>query len=160
VGNYLANVTGTSGSLSHSATVTFIVQSQCTNCLPPELVQANFKHRLSLAKAGGVQQYRIGLLNPNSALTIYVNVQVVGTDGAGVAGFTLNTGVLTLSPNQTITNQLLSVTLPASDLGSTFTWTLSIQWGTTATTDPAQLPFNTFTDTGGIPTSGSFTVVP
>jgi hypothetical protein len=162
LGTYLVNVTGTSAGLPHAVTVTVnVVQSvQCNNCLPPELVQANFHHRLSLSKTGGVQTYKIGVLNPNSALTIYVNVQVVATDGAGVAGFTLNTGVITLSPSQTITNQLLSITLPASDLGSTFTWTLSVQWGTTATTDPAQLPFNTFTDTGGIPTSGSFTVIP
>jgi hypothetical protein len=160
-GTYLVNVTGTSAGLSHTVTVTVIVQSsQCTNCLPPELVQANFHHRLSLSRMGGVQTYKIGVLNPNSALTIYVNIQISGTDGAGVNGFTLNTGVITLSPSQTLTNLLLSVTLPASDLGDTFTWTLSIQWGTTAVTDPSQLPFSTFTDSGGIPTSGSFTVVP
>jgi hypothetical protein len=118
----------------------------------------NFKHRLSLSKYSNTQTFKFGVLN-NNTVTIYVNLQVVGTDGAGVNGFTLNSGVLTLGPGQNLTNQVLSVFIPSSDVGDTFNWVLSIQWGTTATTDPSQLPNNSFTDTNGIPTSGSFTVL-
>jgi len=100
----------------------------------------------------------MGAVNNNN-VTIYVNFQIVGTDGTGVNGFTLNSGVLTLAPGQNVVNLSLSVFIPSSDVGDTFNWTLSIQWGTTATTDPAQLPNNSFTDVNGIPTSGSFTVL-
>jgi len=159
-GSYLVTVTGTSGSLSHTATVTDIVTkaNQCSTCVPPSLTQLNFKHRLSLSKYSNTQTFKMGAVNNNN-VTIYVNFQIVGTDGTGVNGFTLNSGVLTLAPGQNVVNLSLSVFIPSSDVGDTFNWTLSIQWGTTATTDPAQLPNNSFTDVNGIPTSGSFTVL-
>jgi hypothetical protein len=156
-GDYLANVTGSSGSLSHSATFTVHVQ-QVPQGTPPSLTQVNFKHRLSLSKSANTQTFKVGALNPNN-VTIYVNFQIVATDGQGVNGFTINSGVIALAPSQNLTNVVLSVFIPNSDIGDTFNWTLSIQWGTTATTDPSQLPNNGFTDVNGIPTSGSFTVL-
>jgi hypothetical protein len=159
-GNYLANVTGSSGSLSHSATFTVHVQkaSACSFCVPPSLTQLNFKHRLSLSKSANTQTFTVGALNNNN-VTIYVNFQIVATDGQGVNGFTINSGVLTLAPGQNMVNVKLAVFLPNSDIGDTFNWTLSIQWGTTATTDPSQLPNNSFTNANNIPSSGSFTVL-
>jgi hypothetical protein len=162
-GNYFANVTGTSTSpnLSHSAIVTFHFRTAagCSFCVPPSLTQLNFKHRLSLSKSGGVQTFTLGALNPNN-VTIYINFQITASDGSGVNGFIANSGVITLGPGQNSVNNQLIIPIPAADQGHTFSWTLSIQWGTTATTDPSQLPTNSFTDTNGIPTSGSFTVLP
>jgi hypothetical protein len=160
-GNYLANVTGTSGALSHSAPVTFHVRipNVCSFCVPPSLTQLNFHHRLSLSKYHNVQTFTVGAVNNNNNVTIYVNFQIVGTDGSGVNGFTINSGVLTATPGKNLVNTQLTVTLPTTDIGDTFNWTLSIQWGTTATTDPSQLPNSSFTDANNIPASGSFTVL-
>jgi hypothetical protein len=114
-------------------------------------------HRLSLSKTGGTQTWKFGISNGpagSNTVTIYVNVRITATDGSA-GGFTLNSGVLTLGPGKNLVNQQLSITLPASDQGSTFNWTVSIQWGTS----PTALTQTTFTDTTNVPTSGSFTVL-
>jgi hypothetical protein len=117
-----------------------------------------WKHRLSISKTGGVQTWKFGIANPNND-TLFVQVQISGTDGSGVAGFTVTSTVLVVAPtnsvNPPLNNQQLSFTFPASDIGDTFNWSAIIMWGTSATsitgTSTASSP--------GIPTSGSFTVL-
>jgi hypothetical protein len=121
------------------------------------MTQMQWTHRLSLSKTGGTQTWKFGISNGpagSNTVTIYVNVRITATDGSA-GGFTLNSGVLTLGPGKNLVNQQLSITLPASDQGSTFNWTVSIQWGTS----PTALTQTTFTDTTNVPTSGSFTVL-
>jgi hypothetical protein len=155
-GSYTVTVTGTSGSLSHSATVALSV-TQATTVQPPFFTQLTWNHRFSLAKYNNVQTFKYGFKS-NSTTTIYAAVTVVGVDGVGVNGFTLTSQVFTLTPNKNIANQNLSQTFDSSQIGDTFQFTVVIHWGTTATTDPSQLPF-TSTLSNGAPTSGSFTVL-
>jgi len=156
VGTYLINVTGTSGTLSHTVTVTLTV-SQCPQVGAPFFTQGTWNHRFSLSKYNGVQTFRFGFKS-NSTTTIYAAVVITGVDGSGVPGFTLTSQVYTLTPNKNISNQALTQTFDISQEGDTFVFTMVIHWGTTATTDASQLPF-TSTLTNGAPTSGSFTVL-
>jgi len=158
LGLYVFNVTGTSPGLSHSTGATFkVTQIICPSCAPPDMTQMQWTHRLSLSKTGGTQTWKFGVSNGpggSNTVTIYVNVRITATDGSA-GGFTLNSGVLTLGPGKNLVNQQLSITLPATDQGATFNWSVSIQWGTS----PTALTQTTFTDTNGVPTSGSFTVL-
>jgi len=123
----------------------------------PFFTQLTWNHRFSLSRYNGVQTFKYGFKS-NSTTTIYASVTITGVDGVGVNGFTLTSQVFTLTPNKNISNQILTQTFDSSQLGDTFTFTAVIHWGTTATTDPSQLPF-TSTLTNGAPTSGSFTVL-
>ena len=150
-GSYLVNVTGVSGNLSHSVGVSVVVVLQ--QALPPSLSQMHWLHRLSLSRTGGVETWTVGVLNPNSNVTLYVNVQIIASDGSGTPGFTVNSGVIKLAPNTNLNNLPLSITVPASDLGHTLTWAAVIQYGTTSSLGASS------TANEGVPTSGSFTVV-
>jgi hypothetical protein len=156
-GTYTVTVTGTSGSLTHSATVTVTVV-QSTPAQSPFFTQGTWNHRFSLSKYSGVQTFKFGFKS-NSTTTIYAAVVITGVDGVGVNGFTLTSQVFTLNPNKNISNQSLSQSFDPSQIGETFTFTMVIHWGTTATNDPSQLPF-TSTLSNGAPTSGSFTILP
>jgi hypothetical protein len=118
----------------------------------------SWRHRLSLSKLGGVQQWKFGISNPNND-TLFVQVQITGIDGSGVSGFTTTSTVLVVAPtnatNPPLNNQLLTFTFPPGDNGDTFTWSATILWGTSATSITG-----TSTDSApGIPTSGSFTII-
>jgi hypothetical protein len=159
VGVYVFNVTGASPGLSHSTPASFKVISQptCPQCAPPDMTQMQWTHRLSISKTGGVQTWKFGISNGpagSNNVTIYVNVRITITDGS-FPPVTLNSGVLTLGPGKNLVNQQLSTTFNAGEIGTTFSWSVSIQWGTS----PTALTQTTFTDTTGVPTSGSFTVL-
>jgi hypothetical protein len=118
----------------------------------------NWIHRLSLSKTGGVQQWKFGISNPNND-TLYVQVQITGTDGSGVSGFTTTSTVLVVAPtnsvNPPLNNQVLTFTFPPSDKGDTFTWSATIMWGTS----PASITGISTDSAPGIPTAGSFTII-
>jgi hypothetical protein len=168
---YTVVVTGTSisPSLSHSDNVqvsvtpplpTNICPTNTTPnsvCLNPFFSQMSWRHRLSLSKVGGVQQWKFGISNPNND-TLFVQVQITGSDGSGVSAFTTTSTVLVVAPtnatNPPLNNQVLTFTFPPGDIGDTFTWSATIMWGTSATSITG-----TSTDSApGIPTSGSFTI--
>jgi len=168
---YTVVVTGTSmsPSLSHSDNVQVSVTPPPTSnicptnttpnnvCLNPFFTQMSWKHRLSVSKTGGVQQWKFGISNPNND-TLFVQVQVTGSDGSGVSAFTTTSTVLVVAPtnatNPPLNNQLLTLTFPPGDIGDTFTWSATILWGTSATSITG-----TSTDSApGIPTGGSFTI--
>ena len=169
-GTYTVVVTGTSTSpsLSHSTNVQVTVISggaSCPDnttpnhtCLNPGFSQMNWKHRLSISKTGGVQTWKFGIFNPNND-TLFVQVQITGTDGSGVSDFTVTSTVLVVAPtssvNPPLNNQQLSFTFPASDIGDTFNWSATIMWGTSATS----LSGTSTASTPGVPASGSFTVI-
>jgi hypothetical protein len=115
----------------------------------------NFKHRLSLSRTGGVQTWKFGITNLNND-TLYVQVVITGADGTGVSGFTASSSILTVNPNTSLNSQFITFTLPATDQGDTFTFTAVIHWGTS----PTSQPFTSTDSLGGVPTSGSFTIVP
>jgi len=159
--NYSVNVTGTSGTLSHTTTivVTVATGNNCPHntsgaCQAPSFIQLNWKHRLSFSRSGGVQTWKFGVFNPNND-TIFVTVKISGSDGAGVSGFTVTSAVIVLNPGQALTSQTVSFAFPPEDIGDTFTFTGVIQWGTSS----ASQPNSSSSSLGGVPTSGSFTIV-
>jgi hypothetical protein len=151
------NVTGTSGTISHQSTVVVTVSSATTP--PPQISQATWNHRFSLARYNNVQTFKLGAFNPSN-VTEYISIRVDASDGTGVAGFSLRSDVIALGPLQNVNHVFLTQTFSPSQVGETFTFNVSIQWGLTATTDPSQLPFNSTASINGAPTSGSFTVLP
>jgi hypothetical protein len=153
-GTYLVNVTGTGPSTTHQTTITVTVISGVS---PPSFSQMLWVHRLSIQRLGGVQTWRFGILNTDNATTVYAAVRVTINDGPGVSQITLTTQVFTIGPSRNLLNLSLSQTFTQS--GVTFSFTAVILWGTNATTDPSQLPFQS-TDNQGVPVSGSFTVLP
>jgi hypothetical protein len=102
-----------------------------------------------------LQTFKFGILNPNNATTIFAQVEIDGTDGSGTTGFTLTSAVFTLTPGQNLTNQALSQQFGQQNLGEVWTVTAVIHWGTT----PTSLNQTSTSSTGGVPTSGSFTIV-
>jgi hypothetical protein len=154
LGTFTVNVTGTSGSLTHQAQVQVTVVPFTQVIQQPNFIQVNWKHHLSLAKTGGVQTWKFGVHNNDTATTIFVQVEVKGKDGVGVTGFDVMSSVIQLAPLQDSTNNLVSFTFDVP--GETWSFTAIIHWGTSATS----LPFTSTASSGGVPTSGSFTVTP
>lgn len=158
-GTYLVNVTGTSGTLTHTVTIAVTVTA-ASAVLPPVFTQATWDHRFSLSKYNDVQTWRFGVQNNSTSTTIYFSVTITGTDTSGTLGFTQSTGVFTEQAGKNLSQLSLSQTFSASDLGDTFSFTMVIHWATTATTNPADMPFTSTLAENGIPTSGSFTILP
>jgi hypothetical protein len=121
----------------------------------PVFSQVQFKHRLSLSKDGNAQIFRFGLLNPNNATTIFAQVEIDGIDGSGTTGFTLTSTVFTLSPLQTLNNQVLSQSFGPGSVGETWSVTMLIRWGTS----PTSLTQISTGTNPGVPNGGSFTIV-
>jgi hypothetical protein len=119
-------------------------------------IQVNWRHHFSLARYANTQTFKLGALNPNNATTIYVNFQINLVDGSGTNGITANSGVIALSPLQSVSNQLVTVSFTQANIGESWTFTAVIQWGTS----PTSLDQTSTASTGGVPTSGSFTVLP
>ncbi|PYX56158.1 MAG: hypothetical protein DMG73_16095 [Acidobacteria bacterium] len=105
-----------------------------------------------------VQTWKFGISNPNND-TLYVQVVISGSDGSGVSDFTVSSAVLVVAPtnsvNPPLNNQQLSYAFPATDKGDTFTFTATIFWGTS----PTNMSDTSTNTIGGVPNSGSFTVV-
>jgi hypothetical protein len=123
----------------------------------PFFTQSTWEHRFSLSKYNNLQVWTFGVKS-NATQTIYFSVTISGTDGSTGAPFTLTTPVMSVAHFHNVQGITLSQSFNTSELGDTFTFNMVIHWGTTATTDPSQLPF-TSTLTNGAPTSGSFTVL-
>jgi len=150
-GAYLVTVTGTSGTITHSTTVTVTVQG--VQIAQPSFIQSNWKQKLSLAKYNFQQTWRTGIMNNDNATTIYAQIVVNAVDGDGSTPFTETSSVITLGPRQSINNVLLTHSFTSADIGRSFTFQLSIVWGTS----PTALT-NTSTLGPGVRTTGSFTV--
>ena len=157
-GTYLVNVTGTSGTLTHTVTITVTVTA-ASAVLPPVFTQATWDHRFSLSKYNDVQTWRFGVQNNSTSTTIYFSVTISGTDTSGTLGFTQSTAVFTEPAGKNLSQLSLSQPFSPSELGDTFSFTMVIHWGTTATNNSASLPFTSTLSLSGIPTSGSFTVL-
>jgi hypothetical protein len=158
-GAYLVTITGTSGTITRSTTVTVTVTG--IQVSPPAFTQTNWKQRLQLSKVGNTQTWRFGIVNTDNATTIYVQVQINVVDGAGTAPFTLTSATFTLTPTQVLNNQFLTQTFdPNTDVGKSFTFQMTIFWGTSPTSMTQQSTDVLGGAASGIRTSGSFTVLP
>jgi hypothetical protein len=155
-GTYLVNVTGMSGSLTHTVTIQVTV-TIVTTVPPPFFTQMVWTHKLSLAKFNDVQTWTFSVKSNSTGGKIYFAVSITVTDGSGSTPFTLVTQVFSLAPHKNMQGLTLTATFSPSQIGETWNFIAVIHWGTTATTDPSQLPFMS-TLTNGAPTSGSFTI--
>jgi len=153
-GAYLVTVTGTAGTLIHSTPVTVTVSGQ--NVTAPAFSQTNWKQRLSLSKNNFQQSWTFGIRNMDNATTIFAQVQINAVDGSTGSPFTLTSQTFTLGPNKGITGQTLTKAFTTADIGESFTFQMVILWGTSPTA-MTQVSNET---TGGIRTSGAFTVLP
>ena len=157
-GTYFLNVTGTSGSLTHSVLISVTITSATAKVPPPFLTQSTWDHRFSLSKYSNVQTFKFGVKSNSTDTTIYFSVTITGVDGNGASGFTLTSQVSTLAPNKNLAGLTMSQTFSPSQVGETFTFQVTLHWGTTATSEPSQLPYASVATNGAL-TSGSFTVL-
>jgi hypothetical protein len=158
-GSYFVTVTGRSGTITHNANVTVTVVPG--GVAPPAFTQTNWKQRLQLSKVSNTQTWRFGIVNIDNSTTIFAQVQIDVVDGAGTAPFTLTSQVFTLTSGQVINNQFLTESFdPNVDVGKSFTFQMTIFWGTSPTALTQQSRDVLGGPSTGIRTSGSFTVLP
>lgn len=147
IGNYSVTVFAIGGGIRASVNVTVDV----TPLDPPYFTNLQWDHRVSVG-TGGVETFSIGLHNPNKN-TIFLLIQVLAVDSSGTP-LALSTGMLQLSPDQTLTGITLAATFSPADIGSTFSFAATIMWGTTS----SNLSI-TGSARAGTPTSGIFTII-
>ncbi|TMI59881.1 hypothetical protein E6H14_02225 [Candidatus Bathyarchaeota archaeon] len=152
-GTYIVTVTGTSGTITHSTNVNVTVSGAQVSA--PAFGQSNWKQRLQLSKNNFQQQWRFGLQNTDPSTTVYAQVQINVVDGAGFVPFTLTSSVITLAPNQLLTNLILTKTFTNADIGRSFSFQMVILWGTS----PTSLTQQSTAAIGFVRTSGSFTIL-
>jgi len=152
-GTYIVTLTGTSGTITHSTNVNVTVSGAQVSA--PAFGQSNWKQRLQLSKNNFQQQWRFGLQNTDPSTTVYAQVQINVVDGAGFVPFTLTSSVITLAPNQLLTNLILTKTFTNADIGRSFSFQMVILWGTS----PTSLTQQSTAAIGFVRTSGSFTIL-
>ncbi|TMI34959.1 PKD domain-containing protein [Candidatus Bathyarchaeota archaeon] len=127
-GYYLVAVTGTGGASTASEHV--LVQVVARTC-PPLFSELHWRHRLSITRDGGVQTFTVGLLNPNTNVTLYARVQISIIGDTGIRTLSVSSVVFQLLPGQTLSDARLAVVFNSGDIGHSFTFTGTIQWGST-----------------------------
>ncbi len=164
VGDYSVIVTGTGGGITHSAAMTVTVVSQLP-AAEPFFSQLNWKNRVSLSdvsssitpnrRSAPFEIFTVGISNPNNGIALFVNIEIftVSINGGVISG----TGTFQLGPGQHINNLFIGVPVSPNEVGTTITFTAQLQWDTVFR---APLTFTTSSSAQGVPTSGSFTVVP
>jgi hypothetical protein len=108
----------------------------------------SWTHHLSLAKSGNMQTWTAKITNPNS-ITVYAQITIIGVDGTGIAGFTAQSAVITMTAGASLT-PTISQSFTSTDIGTKFHFTATILWGTSPTA---------LTNSGGNTKSGAFAVV-
>jgi len=146
-GSYTFKLCANNGSVQHCETYTLNVIHA------PTVNQLTYTHKLSIGKTGGVQNFKVGINNPDSH-TIYAQVTITAIGSLGDT-FTVTSSVVTIAPSSSATNIPLSITASPSMIGETFTFSTSVAVGL----DSVNLD-GTSTKAGGPVLHGSFTVVP
>jgi hypothetical protein len=108
----------------------------------------SWTHHLSLAKVANTQTWTAKITNPN-VITVYAQITIIGVDGTGIAGFTAQSAVITMTAGASLT-PTISQSFTSTDIGTKFHFTATILWGTSPTA---------LTNPGGNTKSGAFAVV-
>ena len=145
-GAYTFQMCGQGGVIKHCVTFGLNVVAA------PVAKQLVYTHTLSFGASGGVQSFKIGITNPGTG-TIDVQATVTGIGTFGDT-FTVTTPVIAIGPSSTATNIVLSTTLASSEIGESFSFSVSISVGS----DPINLDGSS-TETNGVYRSASFTLV-
>jgi len=145
-GDYIASVTGIAGPITHTTTATVHVPAS------PQFIQFVPVHKVSLSRDNGIYTSKAGITNFDTTTTLFVSIQVIGIDSTGTKTFTATSIVVQLLPGQSISNLAFSAALPASTLGTRYSYSAMIQYGLTATALTASSVL------GNVPSSGTLTV--
>jgi len=145
-GDYIVSVTGVGGPITHTRTATVHVPAV------PQFIQFVPVHKVSLSRDNGIYTSKAGITNFDTATTLFVSIQVIGIDSTGTKTFTATSIVVQLLPGQSISNLAFSAALPASTLGTRYSYSAMIQYGLTATALTASSVL------GNVPSSGTLTV--
>jgi hypothetical protein len=122
-GDYTFQQCANNGAVQHCQTYGLTV-------LPaPLLHQIVVKKAISFSASGGSIPFRIGITNPSLTHTVYAIATITGIGSFGDT-FTATTGLLTIAPNANVNNVALSAPISASEIGETFTFSISIAVGT------------------------------
>jgi len=144
-GTYQITVSGTSGAVSHTTTVTVVVLSNALFVTP---TGASASSSVSIA-SGGVQTWTVSLKN-RSHTTQYAMVTISVTSTSGTRQFTVQSPIITVSGknNGNTFTVTATHTFASADIGLTFQWTAIVQFGTSPTNlDQVDAPFHTGTFT-------------
>ncbi|TMI13991.1 PKD domain-containing protein [Candidatus Bathyarchaeota archaeon] len=144
-GTYSITVTGTSGTTSHSVTITVIIPNKTIL-----ITGMTWSDPLSVSGSNGAQTWLVTVQNFGSS-TQYVQVVISGVANVGDHAFTAQSSVVAVAAgaSMTITVSTPSGTFTSANVGQTFSFQTVAFFGTTSTT------LNNVSQ----PDSGQFTVV-
>jgi PKD domain len=87
----------------------------------------SWNHLVALS-SGPTQVWTAAVANPNGGDYVYVDIHMTGSSQGGTA-FTADSGPILLTAGEMKLNITISDTFTASDIGSTFLFKATIQWG-------------------------------
>jgi len=99
--------------------------------LEPLFVESglSWTHRLSLSGNSLVQTWTATVENPNGGELLVTNIHIDGRSQDGSSRFSGDSGPIPLQPGETRLNITITHVFNASDIGQTFTFKATIQWG-------------------------------
>lgn len=122
-GDYTFQQCANNGAVQHCHTYGLTVLAS------PVLHQLVVKKSVSFSTSGGSIPFRVGITNPSLTHTIYAIVTVTGIGSLGDT-FSATSGLVTIAPNANANNIALAGSISASEIGETFTFSVSIAVGT------------------------------
>ncbi len=149
-GSYILTVTGSSGSITHSATINVTVALSAKTTLI--VTQVSWTHRLSLSKNSPTQTFTLNVKNTGIS-PAYVQLLAAGNSTDLKSFFNVESGVTLLSPGASITITL-SQPFSGTIIGLKFNFTIQLFYGTSI--DPTGTILNPHTLQA---VKGSFTIV-
>jgi len=144
-GTYTITVTGTSGTTSHSTTITIIIPNKTV-----QITGMTWSNPLSVSASNGAQTWLVTVQNYGST-TQYIQIVISGVASVGDHAFTAQSSVVAVAAgaSMTITVTTPSSTFTSANVGQTFNFQTVAFFGATSTT------LNNVSQ----PDSGQFTVV-
>jgi len=125
-GSYILTVTGSSGSISHTATINVTVAASAKTTFV--VTQVSWTHRLSLSKNGATQTFTLNVKNTGIS-PAYVQLLAAGNSTDLKSFFNVESGVALLSPGASVTITL-SQLFNATGIGVKFDFTIQLFYGT------------------------------
>jgi len=125
-GSYILTVTGSSGSISHTATINVTVAASAKTTFV--VTQVSWTHRLSLSKNGATQTFTLNVKNTGIS-PAYVQLLAAGNSTDLKSFFNVESGVALLSPGASVTITL-SQLFNATGIGVKFNFTIQLFYGT------------------------------
>ena len=149
---YELNFVGTSNSISHSVSITFIV----IGTQPPVFTHLQWKHHVSIARSGNNQTFVADVMNPNNQAAIYVIVHVAGAGSDRITTFATSSVITRILPSQTLADITINGVFSTQEIGLRFSFSTQISWGL----NPSSLSSTSNQAEPGVSTTGSIVIAP